>query len=259
MFKELLASITFLAHAVRASGQEFRVDRLIALKMSLHDVRESLYEERMIVGRLRPPDLFSLNFFGELVAILDVQLMERLDMLVDECDWNQNEVFLSLLDVRANSVIGEWLKPRQRSDLGLPNQAVRIAIVELLHNGIDTRSNFTGIRVTSVNGLQGQGMGGEQQNYVFALFGRKFLQLVFDSLSESLDQQRMRRPSINHTPPDAVAGLDAFEVGEDRVKTGARRCATVLWILREDDNTLRSIFLDLLDCIFSERIHVSEA
>ena len=59
------------------------------------------------------------HLFTKLLRVLDVQLVQRLDVLVDERDRNDEKLFVALLGERLDRLIGTRLQPLNRSDLRL--------------------------------------------------------------------------------------------------------------------------------------------
>jgi len=64
-----------------------------------HNVAQGVDEQRVVVGGRRPPDLFHAHLLGQFVAVLDVQLVQRLDVLVHKGNGYQDEVLEALLDI----------------------------------------------------------------------------------------------------------------------------------------------------------------
>ncbi len=54
---------------------------------------------------------------AQLVGVLDIQLMQRLDVIVDEGDGDEEKVLLAALHQRLDGVLRAGLQPGQRTHL----------------------------------------------------------------------------------------------------------------------------------------------
>ena len=61
------------------------------------DVRHGVDERGVVVGRGAAGDLLGAALLAHLVGVLDVELVQRLDVLVDEGDRDQHQVAVATL------------------------------------------------------------------------------------------------------------------------------------------------------------------
>lgn len=94
-----LALPTLRIGAHGAAHEELGIDRLLRLEVIRHNVAQGVNKQGMVIGGCRPPDLLHAHLLGQLVAVLNVQFVQRLDVLVHEGDGHQNEVLQALLDI----------------------------------------------------------------------------------------------------------------------------------------------------------------
>jgi len=107
---------------------------------------------------------------SHLVGVLDVQLVEGLYVLVDEGDGDQHQVLVSALHQGLDGVLGVGAQPRQGSDLGLPDEAVRVGPAERLHDEVNGGPHLGGVGVAPVHDVLGHGVGGEELAANFDIF-----------------------------------------------------------------------------------------
>ena len=112
--------------------------------MVLCDIRQRLDEHSVPVQAFDTLDTLVVCLVDDLL----VELVERLDMVTGESDWDQNEVGLALLDVVGDGVARLSAEPGGRADLGLPYEAVRVAVIEAGHHCVDGGGDFGGIWIT---------------------------------------------------------------------------------------------------------------
>lgn len=180
--EELFRRETSLTHAMRTSGQELLRDPRSVADVARDDVRQRRDERGVHVRSLRPLDLEDPGLLGYLVAILNVQLVQGLDVFVDEGHWHQDQVLDTLLRVQLDRVVGVGLEPGQGAHLGLPDEPVRIPATELLHGPRHGGGHLVRIRVASRYGLQRQTMRREEYQYVIPDLLIEFVQFLLDPL-----------------------------------------------------------------------------
>ena len=68
-------------------------------------------------------------------------------MVASEGYWDQDKISLALLHVVGDGVARLRAEPGSRADLGLPYEAVGIAVVQASHDSIDGGGDFGGVWV----------------------------------------------------------------------------------------------------------------
>lgn len=255
----LLTGAALFVNARRTTQQKLRINPAPILQVTAHHIRHRLDKQRMVVRGGRPANLLRTHLVRQLLAVLNVQLVQRFNVLVNERNRHQDKVLLTLLDVALDGVLGERFEPGQRTDLGLPHQAVRIAVVELAHDVLDGGTDLRGVRIATVDRSQRQGMGGEEDDHVLTLLGGEFLQLLADVVGEGSREQWMRTPAVDDAPLGVRQAVGVgLVVREDGVEAGPGGGTAVLWVLREQDDPFRLVRLDLLEGVFGEGCHIAE-
>lgn len=93
-------------------------------------------------------------FGAELVGFVDdfqVDLEERFDVVAGEGYRDEKEILLALLHEVGDGVGGLRAEPCRRSDLGLPDETVWVAVAEALLDGPDGGGDFSGVWVATVH------------------------------------------------------------------------------------------------------------
>ena len=115
--------------------------------MILCDIRQRLNEHAIPVQAFD-----TLNaLLACLVYDLLVKLVERLDVVAGEGDWDQDEVGLALFHVVGDGVACLGAEPGGWADLRLPNEAIGVAVVETVHDCVDGGGDFGGVGVALGN------------------------------------------------------------------------------------------------------------
>ena len=102
----LLAAL-LLAHG--AGHQHLRLHSLPGLEVRGHDVRQTVYEGRVTVGRGTPGDPLRPDLLADVLGVLNVQLVKGLDVVIDEGNRDQHQVLLTSLTQHLDGVLGAWL------------------------------------------------------------------------------------------------------------------------------------------------------
>lgn len=84
-----------------------------------------------------------------LLLDLDIQLVQRLDMITRKRDRDQQNILLAQLGEPLDGIRRLRPLPCRGPDLGLPREPVRIREPEFLHDGEDGRGDFGDVRVSS--------------------------------------------------------------------------------------------------------------
>ena len=91
-------------------------------------------------------------------------------------------------------------EPGARPDLALPAEAVGVREVEPLHHGVDGCGDLGRVGVAAVDDAHGEGVGGEEEDDVFAPFRGVGGELGFDVLGEGFDEARVHGPAVDDAP-----------------------------------------------------------
>ncbi len=111
--------------------------------MPPHHVHQRVDEERVVVGRGAPEDVLRADLLAQLLGVLNVQLVQGLDVVRGEGDGDEHEVLLAAFDECFDGGVCSRGEPGQRAYLRLPDEAVRVAEVELLHDHVDRCTNLS--------------------------------------------------------------------------------------------------------------------
>ena len=142
-------------------------------------------EGRAVVQALGPLDARHAQLF-RFLQVLQIQLEQGLDVVGREGDGDEQEVVVLLLGVTFDDVGRLRAQPRRRTDLGLPDEPVRVRVAERVHDGVHGGADFGGVRVASVDDGHGQRVGGEDDGDgvadVFRVSRQRFLNVDLDGL-----------------------------------------------------------------------------
>ena len=87
-------------------------------------------------------------------GIFQVKFIQRLNMVGRESNWHQQQVLLASLRHPLDGVIRLRSQPRQRPHLGLPDEAVRMRVVQFLHHMHHRGTDLGWVRVTTIHYLK---------------------------------------------------------------------------------------------------------
>lgn len=137
----LQASLTLatLAAQCHLNGAWFTL-----LQVLMGNIGQGLDEDRVAIQTLCPLDARAVGF----VHNLQVQLIQGLDVIAGKRNWHEDQVGLAALDIFHNSILRLGSKPCLRADLRLPAEAVGVAELQALHNGVDSCRHFGWVGVT---------------------------------------------------------------------------------------------------------------
>lgn len=110
------------------------------------DICQSLDEDTAAVQTLDALDAVVACFVDDFL----VELVERLDVVAGESDGDEDEVCLTLFHVIGDCVAGLRAEPGGGTDLGLPDEPVRVAVGEAGHDRVDGCGDFGRIGVAYV-------------------------------------------------------------------------------------------------------------
>src|SRR6185369_8640034 len=114
------------------------------------EVSERVDEARIEPERLGASEVWNLRGFGE-VAIEDVDLVERLDMIGDEADRNREHLLDAAGGERRNRVVRRRLEPLHGSDLALVRERVLERPPESLEHEPDRLLRLPLVRIAALD------------------------------------------------------------------------------------------------------------
>lgn len=93
------------------------------------------------------------HLFAQLLRVLDVQFVQRLDVLVHERDRNDEKLFVSMLGERFDRVVRLRLQPLDRTHFGLVDQPVGVRNFERVHHLNHGGAHLARVRIAGVDYL----------------------------------------------------------------------------------------------------------
>ena len=84
-----------------------------------------------------------------LLGHLEIQLVQRLDMITRKRDRHQQDILLAQLCKALDGIRRLWALPCRGPDLGLPGESVRVGEPDFLHDGEDGGGDFGDVGVSS--------------------------------------------------------------------------------------------------------------
>ncbi|KAI3479347.1 hypothetical protein L1887_58631 [Cichorium endivia] len=194
---------------------------------------------------------------------LNVDLVERLDVVAGEGDGHDDGVLVALLCPALDGVAGLRAEPSGGTHLRLPCDSVRVAPLEPRHDGSHGSRHLGRVGVTAArDDLHGQRMRAEHDGHLVALVLRIRVENGLNAVGECLDEQRMCGPSVDERPRDVAFGSTALfaplDLAVELVEVAAGGAAAVLRVLCEADGTGDAVLCHLVERLFGERSGVAE-
>lgn len=201
--------------------------------------------------------------FGLLLK-LNVDFVERLDVVTGEGDGDDDGVLVTLLGPAFDGVARLRSEPGSGTDLGLPCDSVGVAPLQSGHDGSDGSGNLGGVWITTTgDDLHGKRVGTEHDGNLVALLLWVCVEYSLNAVGESLDEQRVGRPSVNKRPRDLTFWrstlLAPLNLTVELVEVATSGTAAVLRVLGEADSASNTVLSHLVECLFGKRSCVSES
>mmetsp|Transcript_27156 Transcript_27156/g.55344 ORF Transcript_27156/g.55344 Transcript_27156/m.55344 type:complete len:224 (-) Transcript_27156:599-1270(-) len=185
-------------HAAHAVERVLLRAQLPALEMLLRNLAEGLSKQGEAVeggGALENGAQLRC-----LLPKLLVDLVQRLNVIGGEGDWDGHEVGAASLVQGFHRVLRARAKPRQRSHLGLPTKDVAVGDVHLLQQLSDAAHrcpDLLRVRVSCVDTAHGQGVCREEKDDFMPYAFIELFQPLDDPVRKGIDESWMGVPSID--------------------------------------------------------------
>lgn len=127
-----------------------------------------------------------IAYFPSLLDVLEIQFVQRLDMVACERDRHEHHLLLPKSGETLDCLARLHAHPRRRPNLGLPDKPIRIRVAEAVHDCGDCSRHLENVGVAAVHYGHRKRVRGEEQNRLRALLSGELRQRTLDVLRDRL-------------------------------------------------------------------------
>lgn len=160
-------------------------------------------------------------------------------MIAREAKWYDDDVLPTTRGVLLQRMESVRCKPLLETNATLPHHSMRVLKLPFLNHCVGCRTDFVRIYVAFLDEIEWQRVRGKQYQHIVAFFLRELTDDVFlEESRECGDVARVIVPSINDVQLFPVILKLVFQVLQRFPDVVASRRAGVLWVLREQHESL---------------------
>src|SRR5690242_9275561 len=121
----------------------------------------------------------------------------------------------------------------------------------MLNHRLDAGTDLLGIRIATIDHVQGQRVGAEEENDFMAILRRKAVQTLADGFAHRLDESWMYRPPVDQAPRERVLQSGPCCRPPELVEARPGGAAGKLGVLGECDGPLDAIVPHLAERVLA--------